>query len=275
MISSVILKRVFAMFPYFEFAGLTVSMYGLCTSAGLVLMALTAFLLGRRHKILIEDIIFGELFSLLGAFIGAHILYALTNADKLANAVYIFFKEKRELGYLFGQIGVYAGGMVFYGGLIMGLLFGMLYCKFRKIKLGVFADCFAVAIPLFHAFGRIGCFLSGCCYGIESKLGFTATEAIVQSCNHINRFPVQLLESFLNIVIFVILLVLFRKGIITGRLMPLYLIMYPVVRFFDEFLRGDEYRGMLLGLSTSQWISVIICAAAVIILVKNKRKPVR
>jgi phosphatidylglycerol:prolipoprotein diacylglycerol transferase len=50
--------------------------------------------------------------------------------------------------------------------------------------------------------------------------------------------------------------------------------MYGTVRFFDEFLRGDEYRGILLNLSTSQWISLILIIFAIIILIKNKSKAV-
>lgn len=263
------------MLPSFYIGSLSIRTYGLCVSFGLIIMALTAFLLGRRYGILLEDIVFGELTALSGAFIGAHIFFALTNIDKLSNGIYIFIKEKRDFSFLLDLITVYAGGMVFYGGLLGGLLFGIIYCKIRKINLGMYSDCFAAAIPLFHAFGRVGCFLSGCCYGIESEFGFTAHSAIVDSCNHVNRFPVQLLESALNLIIFAVLLYLFRKRIMEGRLIALYLIMYAVVRFFDEFLRGDEYRGIYFFLSTSQWLSLIIFICAVIILIKNKKQRVK
>lgn len=262
------------MFPVIEIFGLELSMYGLCASVGLIAMAVSAFLLAQRYRIYVEDIIFGELFSLLGAFIGAHLLYALTNIDKIIERLSIFFNRNKDLGYLWNVIYYYAGGMVFYGGLIFGLIFGIIYCKFRKINLGEFSDCFAVSIPLFHAIARLGCFLSGCCYGIESGFGFTARSAIIESCNGVNRFPVQLLESAANVIIFVILLILFHKRIMSSRLMIIYLTMYASVRFLDEFLRGDTYRGIYLGLSTSQWISLFILIFAVIILIKNKRKRV-
>ncbi|MEE3333708.1 MAG: prolipoprotein diacylglyceryl transferase family protein [Ruminococcus sp.] len=262
------------MLPVIHLFSLELSTYGLCSALGLVIMAFTAFLLGRKHNILIEDIIFGELTALVGAFIGAHILYAVTNAAQIYEQLTIFFERNKDISYLWEIIRVYAGGMVFYGGLIGGLVFGIIYCKIRKISLGLFSDCFAVAIPLFHACGRVGCFLSGCCYGVESGFGFTATQSIIDSCNGVCRFPVQLLESFLNLVIFAILLILFRKGIMIGRLIYIYLIMYGTVRFFDEFLRGDEYRGILLNLSTSQWISLILIIFAIIILIKNKSKAV-
>lgn len=263
------------MLPIVNFFGLEISSYGLCVAVGFILMTLVSYLLGRKYGILIQDIAFGELTAFLGAFIGAHILFALTNAGKIAEQLSIFFERKKSFSYLLEIIRVYAGGMVFYGGLIMGLLFGLIYCKLRKINLGMFSDCFAAGIPLFHACGRVGCFLSGCCYGIESDFGFTAESALIDACNHVNRFPVQLLESLCNIVIFLIIYLLFRKGIMRGRLMLLYLIMYGAVRFFDEFLRGDSYRGIYFSLSTSQWISIVIIIIAVIILIRNKYKRVQ
>ncbi|MCH5304392.1 MAG: prolipoprotein diacylglyceryl transferase, partial [Ruminococcus sp.] len=220
------------MFPIIEIFGINVSTYGICTSVGLVLMGTVTFILSRRYKILFEDILFGELFSLLGAFIGAHILYGITNIDKLSQELGAYFSQGQDINRLFDIFRIYAGGMVFYGGLILGLLFGVIYCKIRKINIENFSDSFAVAIPLFHCFGRLGCFFSGCCYGIQSEFGFTSTSAIIDSCNNVNRFPVQLLESGINLIIFVVLVLLFHKRIIDGKLIFLYLIIYSVSRFF-------------------------------------------
>jgi phosphatidylglycerol:prolipoprotein diacylglycerol transferase len=260
------------MLPTINLFGLDVSTYGICVSIGLILMFITAFILGRRYKILLEDILFGELSALLGAFWGAHILYAFTNAHYIYNSLSELFSKGRDFGKLWEIISENMGGMVFYGGLIGGLVFGILYCKIRKINVENFSDCFAAAIPLFHCFGRIGCFLSGCCYGIESEFGFTATHSIVSSCNFVNRFPVQLLESGINLIIFFVILFLFRKRILESRLIYVYLISYSFIRFLLEFLRADTYRGIYFGLSTSQWISIAIFAASVIILYKKNKK---
>lgn len=260
------------MFPIVEILGLNVSTYGICASAGLVLMGIVAFLLGKRFGIRFEDILFGELFSLLGAFIGAHILYGITNIPKLLKALENLFSNTYNTGSIFDIIKIYFGGMVFYGGLIAGLVFGLIYCKIRKINIENFSDCFAVSIPLFHCFGRLGCFFSGCCYGIESEFGFTAKNAIINSCNNVNRFPVQLLESAVNLVIFVALLILFQKRILNGRLIYIYLITYGISRFFIEFLRDDRYRGIFLTLSTSQWISAVLITVSIIILIKKNKE---
>ena len=258
------------MLPVIRVFGLELSSYGICTAVGLLLMGAAAFLLGRRYGIKPEDVVFGEIISLVGAFLGAHILFGLTNLGNIIHYLTRYIDGNKDFGYLVSIFRVYIGGMVFYGGLLGALGFGAIYCRVRKINIGRFSDCFAVGIPLFHCFGRLGCFLSGCCYGVESDFGFTATHAIVESCNYVNRFPVQLLESVLNLVIFVALLVLFHKKILTRKLIYTYLIIYSVVRFFDEFLRGDIYRGIYFGLSTSQWISIVLFIISIVLILKKK-----
>ena len=155
------------------------------------------------------------------------------------------------------------GGMVFYGGLIGGAVAGLITVKVKKYPAREFLDISAVIIPFFHAFARVGCFLGGCCYGIECEIGFAAHgNPLIQEINDVVRFPVQLLESGMNLVIFAVLLPLYRKSLsgkfLSGKLIFFYLIMYSAVRFSDEYLRGDSVRGFLFGLSTSQFISLIL-----------------
>ncbi|MGN1130007.1 MAG: prolipoprotein diacylglyceryl transferase [Ruminococcus sp.] len=257
------------MYPKISLFGLEYSTYGICSAIGVLLMGLVAFLLIRKTKICVEDFLIGTLVALVGAFLGAHILYGITNIPYMADGVQTFINEQKDIMFLFGVIINGIGGMVFYGGLLGALGAGALYCKIRKISIGDFSDCYAVGIPLFHVFGRIGCFLAGCCYGIESEFGFTATDALVESCNHVNRFPVQLLESGLNLILFAVMLILFSKKIMKNRLIFVYMFLYSIIRFVDEFFRGDIYRGIWLGLSTSQWISIILFIVSSVVIVKH------
>ena len=82
----------------------------------------------------------------------------------------------------------------------------------------------------------------------------------------------QLVESALNFLLFLLLWMLFRKGRARGRLLWLYLLIYPIYRFILEFFRGDTYRGFIGFLSTSQIVSVILAviSAAVLIVKHNK-----
>ena len=136
-----------------------------------------------------------------------------------------------------------------------------LYLRIRRLPFAAYADIAAPAIPLFHAFGRIGCFLGGCCYGIPWEGGITYTRALSPEANGVARFPVQLLESALLFALFFLLAALFRRGALRAKLLALYLAVYAVLRFLLEFLRGDAIRGVYFGLSTSQWISLAILLA--------------
>lgn len=94
--------------------------------------------------------------------------------------------------------------------------------------------------------------------------------------NDVERFPVQLLEAALNLGLFFLLYYLLNKGKLKGGLFALYLGLYSVIRFLDEFLRGDAYRGFFLGLSTSQVISIILflfSAFYFIFIYRRKRIP--
>ena len=105
--------------------------------------------------------------------------------------------------------------------------------------------CYSFSVPLFHAFGRIGCFLVGCCYGVESSIGFTFHNSIIESANNVNRFPVQIVEALFNLILFFCLYNFFKHKKFKGYLLNIYFIFYPVFRFIIEFFRADSYRGFL------------------------------
>lgn len=260
------------MYPYFYVFGIEFSVYGFLTAIGIILMTVTALKLSEKTAVSFKHIILGELFALVCGFVGAHLLYFIVNAPNMIE-FFNYYINNNGTPEIYWQIFVnWIEGMVFYGGLIGALVGGIIYCKVRKINADSFSDCFAPAIPLFHCFGRLGCFFSGCCYGIESDLGFTATNAIIDSCNNVSRFPVQLFEAGLNLVLFGILILFFHKRIFVGNLIYVYLILYSIIRFCDEFLRGDIYRGIWLALSTSQWISIALLIFSVIMLTIKKHK---
>ncbi len=246
------------MFPIFTLFGRTVGMYGVCAMLGFLAAGAIGAWLGRRFQMEIEDIILLFLVAAGGLLLGGHLLYALVNLQILTGLLsqigQLSFSEiMTGLGRLFG-------GNVFYGGMLGAALALFLYGKHQKAgKDKHFLDIFGVAAPLFHVFGRIGCFFGGCCYGIESPIGFTVfNNALIPSINGVCRFPVSLLEAGCNLLIFLFVLQCFRKERFSGKLFALYLALYAPIRFGTEFLRGDEMRGIFFGFSTSQWISLLI-----------------
>ncbi|MFR0732977.1 MAG: prolipoprotein diacylglyceryl transferase family protein [Oscillospiraceae bacterium] len=160
------------------------------------------------------------------------------------------------------------GGSVFYGGLLGASWRALLYLAPEGAALGPLGQPDSPGHPLFHVFGRVGCFLGGCCYGLPSAWGFVYRYSPVAEANGVSRFPVQLVEAAWNLVLFLLLARLQRRG--RDRLLPLYLALYAPARFLLEFLRGDAYRGIFLGLSTSQWISLFLFPAALYALLRPR-----
>ncbi len=140
---------------------------------------------------------------------------------------------------------------MFYGGLF-GVIFTLMFLTRNDadMRKKVF-EISVPAMPLFHAFGRIGCFLAGCCYG--KKL----STPIVIGTIEFARIPVQIIESMAEFILFIVLFILSKKNRDID-LLRIYLVIYAVIRFADEFLRGDKIRGIYGGVSTAQWISLII-----------------
>jgi len=239
------------MLPTFTLAGKEISAYALMAMIGIIAAGLFAYReadrRGSRPVEMVEVLLAGA----VGAILGSHLLYFLLNIRLVGKAPFL------EL----------IGGSVFYGGLFGGLLCGLAYIKQKKWDVGLYGDIAACAIPLFHGIARIGCFLGGCCYGIECPVGFVMTHALTEGANGVSRFPVQLLESACEFGLFaVICFVLYRRSLregsrLRGRLLSVYLIAYAVIRFLDEFLRGDDaLRGIFGPFSTSQWISLAVLA---------------
>ncbi len=264
------------MYPTIEIFGKEIGTYSICAIAGLFVCAIVAFFLVREKKgLCIDDIIVTTVFIAIGMFFGGHIVYGITNIPGIIG----LFKNASDytfLQFVIQLFGNYLGGMVFYGGFLGGLTALALTCRYSQFgHADVMYDMYAVCTPLFHVFGRIGCFLGGCCYGVECSIGFTAHgNKINPAVNDVNRFPVQLVEAGCNLIIFAVLFVLHRKKKFRQRLLIIYFYLYPVVRFILEFFRGDEIRGFLFGLSTSQIISILLFVFAMIFTVieLNRRK---
>lgn len=259
------------MLPTFEIAGRTIGTYAVCAMVGLLVSAFTAAWLGKRDGIRSEDIILIVVGAAIGSLLGGHLLYGLTNIPVAVACLKAvpqagFLKTAKALVMLFS-------GSVFYGGLFGSLwLARWVIRKEDSIHRDRLYDLYAVSIPLFHTFGRIGCFLGGCCYGKESSFGFTVTgNTLVPDINGVCRFPVALFEAGGNLLIFVLLLWMWQKKRLTGRLTLLYLLCYAPLRFVLEFRRGDAIRGVWFSLSTSQWISLLTAATALILWRRARR----
>lgn len=200
----------------------------------------------------------------LGAILGAKILYFIVSWQQ------IDFSRLMDLDYLQA---VMAGGFVFYGGLIGGLL-GLIACrKLFNIDVSFYTMFSIPCIPIVHAFGRLGCSAVGCCYGIPyDGVGAIIYRHSAFAPNHLSLFPVQAAEAIMELLIAAILLVYInRRRTMPKRSLELYLFMYAILRFGLEFLRYDAAeRGIYFFFSTSQWISLGIVLCVFLLWLKPK-----
>ena len=250
------------MIPNFTIGSRTISAYMICTLIGIFAAGIVT--LKNAEKKGNSELLTVLLWSAPGVIIGGHLLFAVTNIKYIIKAII--------QGVGFFSVLSYFSGNVFYGGMLGGILSSVLYCKLNHIDCKKYIDDAALFIPLFHFFGRIGCFLSGCCYGMECDIGFVYRYSLIESANHVMRFPIQLVEAAGNLVIFVVLYTLYKTQQLQNRLLYQYFLMYSILRFTTEFFRGDAYRGFLFSLSTSQIISIVLFIIGIYFLVCSPKK---
>ena len=256
----------------FHIGSFGVPSMGFCILIGTVLAMLLCWYAKRFTNLDWDnEILDGVIWAVIGGFIGMKLLYWIVTPDEFL-AVFRDFSWSRLWGLL-------TSGMVFYGGLVGGVAGVLLLCRKRRRNFFTFADlilpCFCVA----HAGGRIGCLLVGCCYGVaegQACLGghfvYDGTFA-VKYLNGTMRLPVPLMESMFLIALAALLLIVLMKNKHRGTVTALYLILYAIWRFVIEYFRGDEVRGIYGVFSTSQWISIAILIAGVVIFVLSRKWP--
>lgn len=202
------------MFPYFVVFGKMITTYFLLALIGVFVAGIFACAVARKRGLDENNVIIILLFSAIGAIVGGHILYGITNIGLIP----IIFKSDCFSEFIKNLQTVF-GGAVFYGGLICGIIAAYITMRVMKLNLKQHTDILTLAIPLFHSFARIGCFLGGCCYGIECEFGITVTgNTLVPSINDVSRFPVQLLEAVFNIILFIVLYLFYKKTLTVGSL---------------------------------------------------------
>mgnify|MGYP002854264626 CR=1 FL=1 len=259
------------MYPYIHFLNRDISTYGICMALGVVVCFLSMRLWSKRHHLSSRreaslDLAF--ILGLIGAIGGAKILYLLTVLPSLIKDLPYLFSQPRAFFMLY-----FAGGFVFYGGAYGILIIELIYHRISKVPLEDIIRSLLPGVVLAHAFGRIGCFMQGCCYGAptDSFIGIAFTHSNIAP-NGVPLIPIQLIEAACEFVIFALLLVLRRRS--TPRTMLVfYTISYGITRFVLEFFRYDAYRGFIGALSLSQWISIVTVGIGIGLLILGHFHP--
>ena len=252
------MKEIFLQFELFG-SNITLRWFQVMAACGF-LAAL--FLLKKRAKIYGEDpdkIETALFYSMIGAILGARLLFVVR------------FWDENFAGRPFSKVlAFHEGGLVFQGGLIGGLIVAYFVCKKYNLKFLTALDIAAPCIALAHAFGRVGCFLNGCCFGGQCSVKALAVQYPKGSFpwqDHLKRgliepgadlsaavHPAQLYAFFALTGICALLCFVSKKFKKPGMIFGLYFCIYSVWRFIVEFLRDDQV--LTAGLSPAQYIAI-------------------
>ena len=258
--------------PYlFSIGPIHVHAYGFLMALGFAVGLLHWVILGRNrgydHALCTELMIW----VMVSGIVGARLAYILGH--------FPMFLEQPERLFRLDQ-----GGLVFYGGVVGATLAVVLFARKHKLALLPLGDFTLTAVPLSHAFGRVGCFLHSCCYGAlcrSSDCGVAFPRLSQPWHHHVQSgwleanaqqslpvYPVQLYEAGYNLVVYLALLWMFRRQPRAGFTTALYLVLYAVGRFVLEFWRGDHAsRASWAGFSPGQLVSVPLAVTGVVIAV--------
>ena len=243
------------MFPYIRIFDLYMGTYGICMVLGFALAIVLASRRGKRYGLIFEDLIICAAFILGFAVVFGNLLY-----------IFVTYSMEDILNFIRqGNFKFIGSGIVFYGGLIGGIVGCWVGLKVAKIKFYTIEQAAVPFISVGHAIGRVGCVMAGCCHGMEydGPLALYYPNSVAGVSPDQGYFPVQLLEALINVVVICpLLLIIGKRAKKPTILLSAYLILYAITRFITELFRGDAIRGGFLWLSTSQWISVILILAA-------------
>lgn len=248
----------------FTIGSLTVYGYGFMIALGVIAAWIVTDYRAKRQKLDRDHVFSLVIWCLLGGLFCAKLLFWFTEWKTImADPVYL--------------LDTLSDGFVVYGGIIGGILAGCLYCRIKQVNFWKYFDLVMPSVALAQGFGRIGCLLAGCCYGraTDSVLSITFQNSDFAP-NHVALIPTQIYSSILDFLHFGILIYITRHKKKDGQVAACYLIFYSIGRFVLEFFRGDLIRGSVGSLSTSQFISLFILVAGIVILaVRSKQSDIK
>jgi phosphatidylglycerol:prolipoprotein diacylglycerol transferase len=238
--------------------------YGFMIALGFLLCVYVSKREAERQGMSGDRIVDISFWALLIGMLGCRILYIITRWDYyLVHPIEMFF--------------IWEGGLVFWAGPLVCIPFFVWYTRKYDLDMWKTLDIGAQAVPLAHAFGRIGCFAAGCCYGRPTYSDYGVkffTDLVDPAYQGINLHPTQIYESLSLFALFFVLRRMRFTKKFDGQIAFAYLIGYSIIRSIVEVFRGDSIRGFVIPgiLSTSQFISVLVVITTLIFYFKRKHQ---
>jgi phosphatidylglycerol:prolipoprotein diacylglycerol transferase len=250
------IPRLFTIPQLFGFGPLsigpfTVYTYGVLLAASYLLGLRLAMWRAKRWGLDASRVLDLGIYIIIAALVGAKLMLVVVDYRHIPTSLDELLALARSAG-------------VFYGGLILAVIVAFWYIARHGMPFWRTCDVFAPGIALGHVTGRLGCLAAGCCYGRPTDVAWAITFTNPQAAENVGTplgiplHPTQLYEAGAELLILVLLLATERRGRpFPGRTFWGYMFLYAVSRYGIEIFRGDP-RGMVLGLSTSQLISVVL-----------------
>jgi phosphatidylglycerol:prolipoprotein diacylglycerol transferase len=247
-----------------EFGELGIRSYGLALVVAFWLGIELSARLARKRGLDPVRILDLGLVVLVSSLVGSRLFYVVTHWAE--------YDEDRM-----GILRIWEGGLTFYGGLVCGLVFGMLYLRRKGLPVLTVSDLVAPQIALGIAIARIGCFFNGCCFGKESNLPWAVVfpadcqAGWLMPGKHLH--PTQLYSTLANLVLFVILRRLLKRGLPRGVVFSAFLVLYGTWRFAVDYLRyyeGSAYLGSA-AITSNQAISLAMIAVGLLLGMRQVR----
>jgi phosphatidylglycerol:prolipoprotein diacylglycerol transferase len=242
---------------WFKIGSLTIHGYGVMIAIGVLFGFYFAEKNARKHDLdykNIDNLIF---FVIIIGYIFAKVLYCIVEYKQ-------FLKD--PLSVLGG------GGWVVYGGILGGIFACWLYCRNHQYDFPKYFNTLIPSVAIAQAFGRIGCYFAGCCYGRATTAWYGVTFPTNSLCPvGTPVIPTQLISSFGDLCIFLFLMYNLNKGKHPEDTFGWYLILYSLGRFTIEFFRGDP-RGTVGLFTTSQFISIFLFIGGAYLIYRRQKK---
>ena len=169
----------------FSIGPITIYGYGLMIAIGVLAAYFSATYRSKKYALDPDKVFYVTVWAVIGGVGGAKLLYLITQLPAILKDPSLL-KDARN-------------GFVVYGGIIGGILAAWLYCKVAKLKFMKYFDLVMPSVALAQGFGRIGCFLAGCCYGKETNSAFHIIfHDSAYAPNNVPLIPTQLISSGLD-----------------------------------------------------------------------------
>lgn len=250
------------MFPViFQFGDFTVHTYGFFVAVGVLAAILFARYEAGRVGVDPDRIVDLCFYLVIAAILGSRLFFVVLNLDYFLAAPLDIFK-------------IWSGGLVFYGGFIAAFATALALIRAYRLPLGKTADIAALALPLGHFLGRLGCFSAGCCYGETCELPWAVSFAHPESLAplHTPLHPTQLYSAAANLFIFLVLFAFRKRQRFAGQLLLFYLVLYGVLRSIIEIFRGDDRGAHIFNIfSVSQVLGLSVAFFSIVALVMIRR----